>query len=476
MKQELRCHAVLCPSENKARAMAQRLQERLRQALVDFRREKISRQNARLSLANSVYENPSMPYRKILLHTGSSNYRPPHERGKSAPKLKAIEEEFVDEEGDDNDDDHTLRPEEEEEEEGRSLSPHLAASTSSPSLILRRGQTEPSTEVTSLASEDVCVGPDVGILVDLNDEEGGDGDEKPSFVPMDSRESALNEEVNRRLAATFDEDEEEDEEEEEEEDEVIDYLPGLEQPAAEADRPEGTAASTSCPEDSAKVRQTDPVRCDSEEVDSAAPVSPESYRSSSVRSKSDHPCQPSAPSSASASAPVPPSASSTPRQALDSAHDADSIEEEEDDEDGAGRPPPSAARLSEQDAISDESGYSEESNPSTAGGGGAARRASHPKKEEAHSGKTTVVNLNESSLPRPKKKKRDPEPPPDPSSAARPESPIQCDLTVHSAAHLMATTSSSSSAEPSSSLRGGATAAGGVDFLQNRVAEFCINI
>jgi hypothetical protein len=62
------------------------------QALIDFKKEKISRQNARLSLANSAYENPSMPYRKILLQTGSANYRPPVERGKAAPKLKVIEE------------------------------------------------------------------------------------------------------------------------------------------------------------------------------------------------------------------------------------------------------------------------------------------------------------------------------------------------------------------------------------------------
>ena len=88
MKQELRCHAVLCPSEKKARLMATRLQERLHQALVDFRKEKMSRQNARLSLANSIYENPTMPCRKILLHTGSSNYRPSPDRAKSAPKLK----------------------------------------------------------------------------------------------------------------------------------------------------------------------------------------------------------------------------------------------------------------------------------------------------------------------------------------------------------------------------------------------------
>ena len=41
--------------------MADRLSARLHQALVDFKKEKLWRQNARLSLANSVYDNPTMP-------------------------------------------------------------------------------------------------------------------------------------------------------------------------------------------------------------------------------------------------------------------------------------------------------------------------------------------------------------------------------------------------------------------------------
>lgn len=41
---------------------------------------------------NSLYENPSMPRRKILLSVGANNYRPPMERSKSAPKLMSIEE------------------------------------------------------------------------------------------------------------------------------------------------------------------------------------------------------------------------------------------------------------------------------------------------------------------------------------------------------------------------------------------------
>lgn len=52
----------------------------------------------RLSLANALYENPSLPRRKLLLSTGGQNYRPPLERSKSAPKLSAIEEDIVAEE------------------------------------------------------------------------------------------------------------------------------------------------------------------------------------------------------------------------------------------------------------------------------------------------------------------------------------------------------------------------------------------
>lgn len=67
-------------------------------ALAEFKKDKISRQNARLSLVNSVYENPTIPRRKILLSVGSQNYKPPLERSKSAPKLTMIEENLEEEE------------------------------------------------------------------------------------------------------------------------------------------------------------------------------------------------------------------------------------------------------------------------------------------------------------------------------------------------------------------------------------------
>ncbi|KAJ8910214.1 hypothetical protein NQ315_013791 [Exocentrus adspersus] len=92
LRHELRCHAVLCPTSIIAKQIEEELKQSLALALLEFRRDKISRQNARLSLVNSLYENPTIPRRKILLSTGSHNYRPPLERSKSAPKLTSIEE------------------------------------------------------------------------------------------------------------------------------------------------------------------------------------------------------------------------------------------------------------------------------------------------------------------------------------------------------------------------------------------------
>uniref|UniRef100_A0A1A9X203 PID domain-containing protein n=1 Tax=Glossina brevipalpis TaxID=37001 RepID=A0A1A9X203_9MUSC len=92
LKHELRCHAVLCSKEKIVHEICDTLKANLECALREFKREKILKQNARLSLANAVYDNPSLPRRKILLSVGSNNYRPPLERSKSAPKLMAIEE------------------------------------------------------------------------------------------------------------------------------------------------------------------------------------------------------------------------------------------------------------------------------------------------------------------------------------------------------------------------------------------------
>lgn len=47
LRPELRCHAALCSKESTARRLASILNTRLQQALLEFRRDKVSRQNAR---------------------------------------------------------------------------------------------------------------------------------------------------------------------------------------------------------------------------------------------------------------------------------------------------------------------------------------------------------------------------------------------------------------------------------------------
>lgn len=51
-------------------------------------------------MVNSINEYPSLPRRKILLSTGSHNYRPPLECSRSAPKLSSIEESYAEEQED----------------------------------------------------------------------------------------------------------------------------------------------------------------------------------------------------------------------------------------------------------------------------------------------------------------------------------------------------------------------------------------
>lgn len=92
LKHELRCHAALCSREAAARALQDTLRGRLRLALAEFKKDRVSKQNARLSLAHAGDDVPSLPRRKLMLSVGAANYRPPLERSKSAPRLGAIEE------------------------------------------------------------------------------------------------------------------------------------------------------------------------------------------------------------------------------------------------------------------------------------------------------------------------------------------------------------------------------------------------
>ena len=111
MKMELRCHAVLCKNEAKAKAMALQLHEKLSFALKEFQREKIRKQNSRLVLqrTNSMPKTGSiLPLRTQLLST-AQNFRPPVHKSNTAPKLGAITEDV----------EEALESEEEEEEEVR---------------------------------------------------------------------------------------------------------------------------------------------------------------------------------------------------------------------------------------------------------------------------------------------------------------------------------------------------------------------
>ncbi|CAA91471.1 PID domain-containing protein [Caenorhabditis elegans] len=87
LKPELRCHAVLCKKSAEPGIINTRLQNFLHAALQEYKREKLSAQNARLT------GSAGCPRRKLILQTGTLNFRPPVSRSKSAPRLGSIDEE-----------------------------------------------------------------------------------------------------------------------------------------------------------------------------------------------------------------------------------------------------------------------------------------------------------------------------------------------------------------------------------------------
>ena len=122
MKMELRCHAVLCKSIAKAKAMALELHEKIKFALSEFVREKSRKQTSRLTLqrTNSLPMNGSvLPKRTQMLSTGQ-NFKPPISRSNTAPRLGAITEDFEEVEED---------LIEEEEEEGDEIDAALESQT-----------------------------------------------------------------------------------------------------------------------------------------------------------------------------------------------------------------------------------------------------------------------------------------------------------------------------------------------------------
>ena len=127
MKMELRCHAVLCKSVAKAKAMALELHERIKFALSEFVREKSRKQTSRLTLQRTnslpMHGHSVVPKRTQMLSTGQ-NFKPPISRSNTAPRLGAITEDFEEE-----DVIHEEDEDEEEEEERDEIDAALESQT-----------------------------------------------------------------------------------------------------------------------------------------------------------------------------------------------------------------------------------------------------------------------------------------------------------------------------------------------------------
>ena len=122
MKVELRCHAVFCKSEAKAKLMAVQLHDKLTFALNEFMREKTRKQNSRLALqrANALSSSVSVisgaALRNKFLST-AQNFKPSVQNSAGAPKLGAITENSEEEEQQEVDRDDDLLEEEEGDEQ-----------------------------------------------------------------------------------------------------------------------------------------------------------------------------------------------------------------------------------------------------------------------------------------------------------------------------------------------------------------------
>ncbi|KAK3095020.1 hypothetical protein FSP39_009259 [Pinctada imbricata] len=159
MKLELRCHAVLCKTEAKAKAMALQLHEKLRFALKEFLREKTRKQNARLVLqrTNSLPQSGSiLPKRTQFLSTGQK-FKPPISKSNTAPQLDMITE--------DHEVDEALEEEEEENESDNDSDEVKSESKMVNALTLAQSDRE-DRDVDSLAQRviDLEIGNDLDAL------------------------------------------------------------------------------------------------------------------------------------------------------------------------------------------------------------------------------------------------------------------------------------------------------------------------
>ena len=217
LKVELRCHAVLCKTEEKAKAMAVLLHDKLSLALSEFLREKTRSQNSRLTLqrTNSLPSSSShskmgftgVPLRKKMLSTGQ-NFKPSVDKSSSAPKLGAISEDMESEVlGDEEDRDVSIFDEDIDENEEDDTEIFRVAHESRHS----RRRSKDDTELNRLISEnkkstdvdvmfDVEMGNDIAELKKdekiqflLNNQESDDDDSshgsESGFSEQESRET-----------------------------------------------------------------------------------------------------------------------------------------------------------------------------------------------------------------------------------------------------------------------------------------------
>jgi hypothetical protein len=148
MKPELRCHAVLCKKATIPAQIASNLNDFLHQALQEYKREKRCIEKARkTSLCTGGHG--LGPRRKLLLQSGSLNFRPPVSRSKSAPRLGSIDEEdeideqicneIINEENDDTFDDEVETESTYDRNSERLSEPDFDSSADS-SIILQRSK------------------------------------------------------------------------------------------------------------------------------------------------------------------------------------------------------------------------------------------------------------------------------------------------------------------------------------------------
>lgn len=103
LKTEIRCHAALCHRANEAQHIERQLKIKLRECLLEYKREKRRMQNSRLcNTRNHGVLEEQLGAKKKHLRTLTRNYKPPVQHGMcAAPRLDDVVEE--DEELDDED-------------------------------------------------------------------------------------------------------------------------------------------------------------------------------------------------------------------------------------------------------------------------------------------------------------------------------------------------------------------------------------